>query len=113
MEKEIKRDYYLNQLIKRKNNGLIKIVTGIRRCGKSYLLRNIFKNYLIENGVDEDHIIEMSFDLYDNIEYKNKINDYFKKIVVTSDTPKPCYTEEGILMMNVYDFLLNPELIDL
>ena len=71
MEKEIKRDYYLNQLIKRKNNGLIKIVTGIRRCGKSYLLRTIFKNYLIESGVDEGHIIEMAFDLYDNIEYKN------------------------------------------
>ena len=57
MEKEIKRDYYLDQLIKRKNNGLIKIVTGIRRCGKSYLLRTIFKNYLIESGVDEGHII--------------------------------------------------------
>ena len=67
MEKEIKRDYYLDQLIKRKNNGLIKIVTGIRRCGKSYLLRTIFKKYLIESGVDEGHIIEMAFDLYDNI----------------------------------------------
>ena len=67
----IKRDYYLAQLIKRKNNGLIKIVTGIRRCGKSYLLRTIFKNYLIESGVDEGHIIEMAFDLYDNIEYKD------------------------------------------
>lgn len=42
-----------------------------------------------------------------------KINDCFKKIVITSDTPKPCYTDEGILMMNVYDFLLKPELIDL
>ena len=71
MENEIKRDYYLDQLIKRKNNGLIKIVTGIRRCGKSYLLRTIFKNHLIESGVDEGHIIEMAFDLYDNIEYKD------------------------------------------
>lgn len=44
MEHEIKRDYYLEQLIKRKNNGLIKIVTGIRRCGKSFLLRTLFKN---------------------------------------------------------------------
>lgn len=57
MENEIKRDYYLDQLIKRKNNGLIKIVTGIRRCGKSYLLRTIFKNNLIESGVDDGHII--------------------------------------------------------
>ena len=71
MDKEIARDYYLEQLIKRKDNGLIKIVTGIRRCGKSYLLRTIFKNHLIESGVDEDHIIEMAFDLFDNIEYRD------------------------------------------
>ena len=71
MEKEIKRDYYLEQLIKRKDNGLIKIVTGIRRCGKSYLLRTLFKKHLIESGVDENHIIEMAFDLYDNIEYRD------------------------------------------
>ena len=61
MEKEIKRDYYLEQLIKRKDNGLIKSVTGIRRCGKSYLLRTLFKKHLIESGVDESHIIEMAF----------------------------------------------------
>ena len=71
MEKEIKRDYYLEQLIKRKGNGLIKIVTGIRRCGKSYLLRTLFKNHLLGNGVDENHIIEMAFDLFDNIEYRD------------------------------------------
>ena len=67
MEKENKRDYYLEQLIKRKNNGLIKIVTGIRRCGKSYLLRTLFKKHLVESGVDESHIIEMAFDLFDNM----------------------------------------------
>ena len=54
MVKEIKRDYFLEQLIKREGNGLIKIVTGIRRCGKSYLLRTLFKNHLLENGVDEE-----------------------------------------------------------
>ena len=52
MEWEIGRDYYLEQLIKRENNGLIKIVTGIRRCGKSFLLRTLFKKHLLENGVD-------------------------------------------------------------
>ena len=71
MVKEIKRDYYLEQLIQREGNGLIKIVTGIRRCGKSYLLRTLFKNHLLENGVDEKHIIEMAFDLFDNIEYRD------------------------------------------
>ena len=71
MNIEIKRDYYLEQLISRMDNGLIKIVTGIRRCGKSYLLRTLFKKYLLEQGVSEDRIIEMAFDLYDNIEFRN------------------------------------------
>ncbi len=71
MDKEITRDYYLGQLISRMDNGLIKIVTGIRRCGKSYLLRTLFKKYLLEQGISEDHIIEMAFDLYDNIEYRD------------------------------------------
>ena len=59
---EIRRDFYLNKLIKRQNNGLIKVITGIRRCGKSYLLNTIFYNYLISNNVDEDHIIRFAFD---------------------------------------------------
>lgn len=71
MEIEIKRDYYLDQIVKRRHNGLIKVVTGIRRCGKSFLLRNLFKKFLLEDGVEEDHIIEMAFDLFDNIDYRN------------------------------------------
>ena len=59
MGHEIKRDYYLEQLIKRKDNGLIKIVTGIRRFGKSFLLRTL-KKHLLKNGVDASHIIEMA-----------------------------------------------------
>ena len=71
MNTEIKRDYYLEQLVNRMDNGLIKVVTGIRRCGKSYLLRTLFKKYLLEQGIPEDHIIEMAFDLYDNIEFRD------------------------------------------
>ncbi|MCH4191580.1 MAG: ATP-binding protein [Butyrivibrio sp.] len=71
MDVIIKRESYLNQIIQRKHNGLIKIITGIRRCGKSYLLRTLYKAYLLESGVKEDHIIEMAFDLYENIEYRN------------------------------------------
>lgn len=59
---EIRRDFYLDKLIKRKNNGLIKVITGIRRCGKSYLLFHLFHNHLLEEGVPEDHMIEVALD---------------------------------------------------
>lgn len=59
---EIKRDIYLNKLIKRKSNGLIKVITGIRRCGKSYLLNKIFYEHLLESGVEKSHIIRFAFD---------------------------------------------------
>ena len=64
---EIKRDFYLKKLICRRNNGLIKVITGIRRCGKSYLLNTIFYNYLLENGVNENHIIRFAFDSADDL----------------------------------------------
>ena len=63
---EIKRDYYLNKLIRHKKNGLVKIVTGIRRCGKSYLLFKLFRDHLISSGVKEDHIISVALDDYGN-----------------------------------------------
>jgi len=64
---EIKRDVYLNRLIQRKHNGFIKIITGIRRCGKSYLLNTIFYNYLIQSGVNKNHIIMFAFDSADDL----------------------------------------------
>ncbi len=64
---EIKRDFYLEKLKTRRNNGLIKVITGIRRCGKSYLLNRIFYNYLLESGVDEGHIIRFAFDSADDL----------------------------------------------
>lgn len=67
--KEIKRNSYLKQLISGKQNGLIKIVTGIRRCGKSYLLFKIFRNHLLDQGVIPDHIISLALDDILNEEY--------------------------------------------
>ena len=64
---EVRRDFYLNKLIKRKHNGLIKVITGIRRCGKSYLLNTIFYQHLLESGVDADHIIRFGFDSADDL----------------------------------------------
>lgn len=66
---EIKRDYYLQEIIDRMDNGLIKVITGIRRCGKSYLLNTIFKNYLLKQGIDEEHIIQLSLDENINKKY--------------------------------------------
>lgn len=73
---EIRRDFYLEQLKQRKNNGMIKIITGIRRCGKSFLLFVLYKKYLLESGVDQDHIIEIALDGIENEELRD---------------PKKCY----------------------
>lgn len=74
----INREIYLNKLIERRENDLIKIITGIRRCGKSYLLDPIFKNYLLDSGVAEDHIIKLELDSIENEEYTdpNKLYKY-------------------------------------
>ena len=68
---EIKRDRYLNLLISKKHNGLIKVLTGMRRCGKSYLLFTLFKDYLLSEGIEKSHIIEIAFDAYENKQYRD------------------------------------------
>lgn len=68
---EIKRDKYLGDLTARMHNGMIKVVTGVRRCGKSYLVFHLFRDYLIQNGVPEDHIISIELDLRKNREYRD------------------------------------------
>lgn len=74
------RKQYLQQLINKKNNGKVKIITGIRRCGKSFLLFNLFKDYLINDGIKKEQIVEMALDEIDNIKYRNpfELNDYIK-----------------------------------
>lgn len=71
---EIKRDLYLNKLVSAKQNGLIKVITGLRRCGKSYLLNTIFHNYLLSEGVDESHIIEIALEDRANKSLRNPDN---------------------------------------
>ena len=68
---EIKRDVYLDKLIRKKKNGLIKVVTGVRRCGKSYLLFHLFHDHLLDSGVAEDHIIEIALDDRSNKELRD------------------------------------------
>ena len=80
----IKRDKYLYDLINRMHNGMIKVVTGIRRCGKSYLIFTIFKSYLLEQGVDEKHIISIELDQRKDKKYRNPdtILDYIESRIV-------------------------------
>lgn len=73
---QIQRKFYLQQLIDGKQNGLIKIITGIRRCGKSYLLFTLFKQYLIANGVTEDHIIQIALDDIEHTELREPLTLY-------------------------------------
>lgn len=70
----VPRPKYLNRLIAAKGNRMIKIVTGIRRCGKSFLLSELFHSHLNESGVDDDHIIELALDDRRNIDYRNPDN---------------------------------------
>ena len=84
---DIKRDNYLNDLINRMHNGMIKVVTGIRRCGKSFLLFNIFKNYLLEEGVPASHIIAIELDQRKNKKYRDPdtILDYIESLIEDDD----------------------------
>lgn len=90
----IKRDVYLNKLIERQNNGMVKVVTGIRRCGKSFLLFKLYKEYLLNSGVGADHIIEIALDGIDAAELRD---------------PKACYSyiKERILDSDKYYILLD------
>ena len=78
----IKREKYLNQLIKARNNGFPKVITGIRRCGKSYLLKEIYKEYLLSDKVSEDHIISIDLDEDKNASYRDPIalGEYVRSI---------------------------------
>ena len=87
MEHVIKRDSYLDRIINKKENGLIKVITGIRRCGKSYLLFNLFYDYLIESGVKEEQIITIALDDDTNVQYRDpdELSKYVRSKIVNKD----------------------------
>ena len=105
---EIARNKYLEMLTLRKHNGFIKVITGIRRCGKSYLLNEIFYNDLLKNGIQENHIIKFAFDSAKDLtligEDLQKLNKNRQKV-----NPKKFleYIESKIVDNNMYYLLLD------
>lgn len=104
---KISRNKYLNNLISRMNNGLIKVITGLRRSGKSYLLFEIFKSYLLENNISESHIIEISLDQRKNKKYRDPdlILDFIEKSIADEDMYYIFLDE--VQMLNDFEEVLN------
>lgn len=104
---DIKREKYLNDLINRMHNGMIKVVTGIRRCGKSYLLFTIFKKYLLEQEVPESHIIEIELDQRKNKKYRDPdtILDYIESLI--EDDEQYYIMLDEVQMLQEFEEVLN------
>lgn len=103
---EIKRNNYLEQLISYRFDGLVKVITGIRRCGKSYLLKKLYREYLLENGVKEDQIIAIELDLAKDIKYRNPLilSEYVRKKVGKDDKEYYLFVDE----IQMSDEVANP-----
>lgn len=99
----IKRDKYLNKLISKKDNGLIKIITGIRRCGKSYLLFELYHQYLIDHGIKEENIIEIALDELANAKYRNPIelDQYIRERISNQGEMNYIFIDEIQLVANI------------
>lgn len=99
MQAYVKRDTYLNRLIVRRNNNMVKAITGPRRAGKSFLLNPIFKDYLLEQGVQEDHIISISFDIEDEdtpreLLDREKLKEYLYSRIISKTEPYYVFLDE-------------------
>ena len=105
--KNIKREQYLNELITARENRLIKIITGIRRCGKSYLLDPIFKNYLLDSGVKEDHIIKLDLDLIENKKYRDPMELYNYVMNRAIDKDMHYVLLDEVQLVNDFEEVLN------
>ena len=103
----IERKKYMQQLVQSKHNGLVKIITGIRRCGKSFLLFNLFKSQLEKEGIDKEHIVEMAFDDFANREYRDpeKFYQYVKAQI--KDGRMYYVLLDEVQMMDQFEDVLN------
>lgn len=99
----IRRDKYLNQLIRKKENGMVKVIVGLRRCGKSFLLFNLFKDHLLNSGVDESHIIAISLDDISNQRYwnPNELDSYLRSRLISGQKTNYVFIDEIQLVKEV------------
>ena len=103
----IERNKYLQELVSCRHNGLVKIITGMRRCGKSFLLFRLFRRFLEDNGVANDHIVEMAFDDYAFKEFRNPDKFYaYVKGRIIDDQPYYILLDE-VQMLNEFEDVLN------
>ena len=104
---EIKREIWLNKLIQKKHNGLVKVITRIRRCGKSYLLFNLFKAHLLAESVTQDHIIEMSFDSFEAKKYRDPevLYPYVKSLITDNEMYYILFDE--VQLLGEFESVLN------
>lgn len=124
----VERKQYTDRLLNSMHNGMVKVITGARRSGKSFLLFNLFRSLLLDKGVDEQHIISIALDDLDNVHLLDNISlhkyiksqmaslqnidDSFKKIIITHSEQKPWYNQQGILILALHDFLLDDNSIE-
>lgn len=114
---EIKRDIYLNELIRKCGNGFIKIITGLRRCGKSDLLRALFRRHLRSFGVPFERVKHATLTATTRNRYIALLEDACllgtaKRYVITANTSATFCNQEGILTMNIFDVRLNSDRLD-
>lgn len=104
---EFKREYYINKLINKQNNGMIKVITGIRRCGKSYLLNTLFIKYLKKQGIDDSHIIKIDFDSPRNEKYHDALTlfNYLESLI--KDKKTYYFLLDEIQLVNKFESVLN------
>ena len=103
----ISRDRYLRRLIVRKHNGMVKVITGVRRCGKSYLLFNLFREHLVQSGVDEGHVIALALDSEENETLKDVRNLHERIISSISDDSMHYVLLDEIQLARGFESMLN------
>ena len=104
---EIRRDRYLKRLQVRMHNGMIKVITGARRCGKSYLVFKLFRNWLSAQGMPQHHILEMAFDMRENAAFRSP--DYFLSWAKEQMQGEGCYylLLDEVQMLDSFEEVLN------